>query len=193
MVKLEVSLAPPKKRSPRWSQKRYDRFESLRRQIPSHYLAVVRDMKPIVPAFAEMHDRIKEADVTATQRKTLTDALWATREFVVMTFSRWQLYLPYAQTSLDQIVKLRETNNKRITVFGQDSFVPVTSHDVSVLRENGCNAWHSLFGRTEWSESVRPFYEDLPPEPLNQHPLRYPTDDIFTNELISSIKQETSS
>jgi len=153
---------------PRASKTRSRTFDRMRGQIASAYLHAVKTHEPITVTFKRCLDAIDEVDVTATQRKTLQDALWATREFVVAEHARWQLYIKTPDDTDGLPIARNWASRRNVTHYRGVCWTPLTSDEISALREAGDeHVWSRVHGRMEWRDSQKPFYEDEPPQPLS--------------------------
>lgn len=100
-----------------------------------------RAHRPEHDIFAECQAIVNSCDVTNHDRTRLSAALYALREYSVMTHARWQLYLD-----------------------GK----PVTSDEISAKREAGDEqVWYRVQGRHEYDNSHDPYYENKEPEYLS--------------------------
>lgn len=158
---LDLNLNLQKLRSPRWTQRRFNTFNQLRLSIAGAYVQTVKTCEPITMTFKRVLKTITDADVTATQRKTLHDTLWATRMFVVVEHARWQLYIKTPESVRGLPTCVQVVNYKGVY------WTPLTSEEISALREAGDeDIWLRVHGRMEWRDSQKPFYEDEPPSLL---------------------------
>jgi hypothetical protein len=121
--------------------KRAVNFRSAHTRIVLLWREGNRSHRPEHEIFTECQAIVDSCDVTNYDRTRLSAALYALREYSVMTHARWQLYIDDA---------------------------PVTSDEISRKRESGdADVWLRVKGRHEYDESHDPYYENKTPEWLH--------------------------